>query len=784
MWMETEGGIWARADATVFRLLMDGSRTERRMLAAERTISSAHRRVASLRRAQAMREHRESVAASRQVEREFAHTWGRLVRIRVPSAMAVGETAKPQRRAKSTALASTSTRAIRVYTTPIRDARGRIAVFFRIRYVGLKSKKWRPGLAADHALYILREEAQENGETSLEVTSILSNMGDTAEEIAACWHALEKMEEGYRSNATVQYRIIWNLPNGLDGAERRELVEDFCQRTFGRLGLPWVAAVHEPDARGDQRNYHAHICFSTRPCEHVGDHQWAIAQEKVNGLTDPDGLRRMRAVAAGHMNLACREAGVTARFTHQTHKERGIDAERQEHIGPARMAAHERGEAVAVIERNARIIESNETAVERDTTERLLALPAQVVELLRQRLELSQSRARVAKTAAIVAAVAGNARTLPRPSIKRDAIDHAALKNIAARARSLCDALLSRTNKSAGLAPSLASPRLVQAAIHDQFQAQRARQTLVDRLAIFRDRLVSVQNEKTVADFQRARKLILECAAPPYVIRDAKVVPDLSSFAAGDLAVIRSIDREELRLAFLDRHRLDRQREEDQRQREIAAAKKREADETRARMAHRAAIMRLFDLFERERFVLAMENERRVVPAHILKRLGLTPQALAGDEWHRSLAEIAKRHDGEVAKIADYVKARPEHLKADGDHWRLDDVAPAEMRDLVTLWTQDPQIRAALGRAAAAAKTPEHPVGKMPPPDVNATAAALGLARPTRQGAVENPDNPKRLDNTGSVPPESEIKRSGSAIKHDQPRRPRGPWPPGFGFGD
>lgn len=775
MLMETEGGIWARADATVFRLLMDGGRTERRMLAADRTIAAAHRRVASLRRARAMQEHRESVAASRQVEQDFARAWGRSVKIRVRGAVGASETAQPQQRVKPRAVSSTPTRAIRAYKAPIRDVRGRTAVFFRIRYVGLKSKKWRPGLAAEHALYILREEAQEHGEPSNEAVPILSNMGDTAEEIAACWRALENMEEGYRSNATVQYRIIWNLPNGLKSAERRELVEDFCERTFGRLGLPWAAAVHEPDAHGDQRNYHAHVIFSTRPCEHVGDHQWEIAQEKVNGLTDPDGLRRMRALAAGHMNLACRDAGIAARFTHQTYKERGIDAERQQHIGPDRMAAHERGEPVAVIERNARIAERNEIAAERDATERRVESTELLVALLRNGLDSSVRRAQVAKTAAMIRAIAARARAMPPMPAKRATKDRIALKEIATKARALRVALSSAPGKRASHVPSLGSPRLVEVAIQRQLQARRARQAMLDRVSAVRDRLANHHAQKAAADLQRVRTLILGCETPPYIIRDNKLVPDFSSLPTDDVASIRLMDRDELRLVVLDRYRLDRQRKEAERLRERAAAEKRQADEMRAKADRQAAVTRLINLFEHERFLLSSDGGRRGVPAQILKRLDLQPRDIANEEWEHGLTAIAKRADSEVARIAEYVTGHPEHLNVLGGQWQLDDVAPVEIRELVNLWSHAPQMRAAFERAAATGSTPtrvaEYPIS----PDLRGTA---------QERAVPAGNDQERLDSVEGAQPGQTVQRPGSSSDGAPPQRHRGPRPSGFGFGD
>ena len=416
MLLESEGGIWAEADSRVFAMLMAPNRTARRLMAAERTKGGAFQRVAALRKrqdAQAAREHRK---AERELEKELASggisgPWGRSMRIRIP------ESAPAQRPSSGTRttpsrkpMTSAGVRRTRAYIAPIVDDRGRIALTFCVRYKGLKSKGWRPGLAADHVLYILREEALEGGDGDLTVSAVpISNMGVSADEIADAWRALE---EGYRANAKVQYRIIWSLPHDLDADQRREMVAAFCERTFGRLGLPYVAAIHEPDDKGDQRNYHAHICFSTRPCERTAPSEWVIAQEKVNGLTDPAGLKLMRALAAAHMNIICAKAGKRVRFTHQTYEERGIDAERLEHVGPAAMAAHERGEVVGVIARNDARIESNEAAEACRQAERRLAESSRHFELLRCREALDTTRACIVRSAAMARSLLDRARSI------------------------------------------------------------------------------------------------------------------------------------------------------------------------------------------------------------------------------------------------------------------------------------------------------------------------------------------------------------------------------------
>lgn len=593
MLLETEAGIWARADATVFKLLMDGSRTERRLQAAGRTLASAHRRVAALRAMRAAADARAHAAAERQIDREFRASWGKVVRVRVKPAPRQAAV-EPRRQPKAALRAGMSTRAIRAYKAPLKDARGRIALYFRIRYVGLKSKSWRPGLAADHALYILREQALEDGEIALDVLP-LSNMGHDAEEIAACWKALEAMEEGYRANAKVQYRIIWNLPHGLDGEQRREMVEDFCERTFGRLGLPWVAAVHKADARGDQRNFHAHICFSTRPCERTGDHQWSIAQEKVNGLTDEVGLKLMRALAAGHMNLACRAAGLDVRFTHQTYKERGIDAERQEHVGPAAMAAHEAGAKVAVIDRNARRVEVAELAAERDGTARVLAATDRLIAIEQRRVVAGRLMDRLGDRNAGARRVATLARALvvkvPRPRKTAVAIGRAA--GIAVKARAMRDALRSRPQRAA-VGAALSVMVSVGARIRRGGDERARSQIGRTRTASARSLLVSVSAAGTTradaaaaARQDRAKAIIMAAPVPPYTLAAGKAAANLSALSADDQALVRALDRETL-VATL-RRRI--QRDLDEQAAELRERERREREE-RARAEHREAQVR------------------------------------------------------------------------------------------------------------------------------------------------------------------------------------------------
>ncbi len=398
MQVETESGIWLEANEQLIRLIMSVDRTGRRMQAVNRIIVAAFNRVAQLRRRQDAQAAREHAAAERSVEQDFKRVWGPQIRVRTQKEYRkFGNSGKKRQASESkTAPASQRSRRLRSYKAQLRDAKRRVALFLLMRYVGFKSPGWRKGITAEHAMYILREAALELVQSGGLEPLPISNMGATPEEIADCWNAIEQIEAAYRANAKVQYRFILNLPHDLTAKQRRELVKNFCERELGRLGLPYVAAIHEPDPNGDNRNYHAHILFSTRPFERRGAGEWEFASEKVTELTDKAGMLRLRALAAAHLNTACRKAGLDLRFTHLSYRDRGINAQRQEHLGPARMAAHRMGQPVHMVARNASVVAANEAAVESVNLEQALAAHGRLSELLNRSLDLLQKRKSVA----------------------------------------------------------------------------------------------------------------------------------------------------------------------------------------------------------------------------------------------------------------------------------------------------------------------------------------------------------------------------------------------------
>ncbi|MEL7831336.1 MobA/MobL family protein [Citromicrobium bathyomarinum] len=383
-----ENGKWRKATGTVFDRLMKPDRTQRRLQASERTMEKARDRAARIRAAKDVKNARDYRRSVIRILRELGLSatgqgWGKWRHVRVRKA--------PKKRSCTAQKRVLSSRGGRVnlpkYARAIRDARGRVAVFLDIKYLGLKSKGWRKGLAADHTKYCFRADALEEAEN--QIADPISNVGNTPNECAALWNAIEPVEEGYRANAKVQMRFVGALPHFLTAAQRRDIVREFGEQAFGRYGLGYMGVVHAPDAGGDDRNWHFHLLATTRQVAHLGDHEWAFSDEKLTEAFTPEGLLRIRAIYAAVVNRHCRAAGVDNRYTHQSYENRNLDAFRTEKIGPARITAHESGEDVAVIERNRQRVAANEAGVTAQALSREVALQERVLATTQRIAELA-----------------------------------------------------------------------------------------------------------------------------------------------------------------------------------------------------------------------------------------------------------------------------------------------------------------------------------------------------------------------------------------------------------
>ena len=154
------------------------------------------------------------------------------------------------------------------------------------------------------------------------------------------WNAAERRET--RKNSTLAREVELALPSFLTSDDRQRIAERFAHELVNRYGVAVSVALHEPGRHGDDRNYHAHILFTTREltAEGLGDKTRILDDRK----TGPQEVVKLRALAADIINEALREANSDVRVDHRSFKERGIEQEPTTHLGPAATEMERRGE--------------------------------------------------------------------------------------------------------------------------------------------------------------------------------------------------------------------------------------------------------------------------------------------------------------------------------------------------------------------------------------------------------------------------------------------------------
>jgi len=151
------------------------------------------------------------------------------------------------------------------------------------------------------------------------------------------WNAVEAAET--RKNSQVAREIQLSLPHELNFEQRKALVRDFVQKEFVGRGMTADIAMHKPERRGDQRNFHAHIMLTTRE---IGPEGFGAKNRDWNKV---ETLAALRVSWAEAQNAHLRKhLGPDApQVTHLSYVDRGADKLPTQHLGPDATAMERRG---------------------------------------------------------------------------------------------------------------------------------------------------------------------------------------------------------------------------------------------------------------------------------------------------------------------------------------------------------------------------------------------------------------------------------------------------------
>ena len=173
------------------------------------------------------------------------------------------------------------------------------------------------------------------------------------------WNIVEKVEN--RKNSVLAREFEIAFPQELNAEQRQQLLDDLCKKIVERHNVIVDAVIHAPHTRGgsDERNYHAHILFTSRQLDKD------TGEFSKNKFRDFNKEKSSETVAAWRKDFAdlcnkyLEQANSLERVDHRSNADRGIDLEATWHEGVAVTAMkrrYEREQLKPVEERNPKII--------------------------------------------------------------------------------------------------------------------------------------------------------------------------------------------------------------------------------------------------------------------------------------------------------------------------------------------------------------------------------------------------------------------------------------------
>ncbi|MEM6866772.1 MAG: MobQ family relaxase [Cyanobacteria bacterium P01_C01_bin.121] len=213
--------------------------------------------------------------------------------------------------------------------------------------------------------------------TGVEAAEIITPKGVTwVRDRSQLWNAAEQAER--KRNARVAREAIICFPHQLASSERSRTGRELGEWLSNRYNVAVDIAWHQPDKRGDQRNYHAHVLFTTRELTVGGfGKKTRILDDKTTG---PEQVQKLREQWADIVNASLKRSGSDVRVDHRSLKDQGLDIKPGVHMGRQATTMERRGMKTDVGDLNRAIQADNSKVVD---------LQHQIV-LLEQQLALEQ----------------------------------------------------------------------------------------------------------------------------------------------------------------------------------------------------------------------------------------------------------------------------------------------------------------------------------------------------------------------------------------------------------
>jgi len=195
------------------------------------------------------------------------------------------------------------------------------------------------------------------------------NAPDHLNDRAALWNAVEFKEN--RKNSTTAHELEIAFPHEFNAMQRLEAGDAISRELMNRYNCAVDIAYHQPNREGDQRNFHAHILFTTRGFDEGSSDGWSknkfrdLAADKitVDGEATTRGkeeVKSLRAFTAGEMNRISERDKLDVKTEHLSFEARGLQKEPTQKMGYMATQLERRGVKTERGDLNRAIIASND----------------------------------------------------------------------------------------------------------------------------------------------------------------------------------------------------------------------------------------------------------------------------------------------------------------------------------------------------------------------------------------------------------------------------------------
>ena len=172
------------------------------------------------------------------------------------------------------------------------------------------------------------------------------------------WNQVEKAER--RKDALLAREFEIAFPSELNAEQRKNMLNELCQDLVKKYGVIVDAAIHAPHTGNgsDERNYHAHIMFTTRSINEHGD----FSAKKYRDFSRDNGTETVshwRESFAELCNQHLEKNGFDERVDHRSYEDQVCDLQATQHEGPQTTYLRRRGKFTEISLKNDEIKRRN-----------------------------------------------------------------------------------------------------------------------------------------------------------------------------------------------------------------------------------------------------------------------------------------------------------------------------------------------------------------------------------------------------------------------------------------